>query len=63
MPEFSVTDLKDMPTLEQAQDADLKWRNEDTKVWLMRVGPEDGYYGPTVVVEKYNHRKGRWEEA
>lgn len=61
MPEFSVTDLKDMPTIRQGLDADLKWENGITRVWLMRVGPEDGYDGPAVVVEHY--KDGRWQEA
>lgn len=61
-PRWSITDLADMPTLRQGQDADLKFDNGKIRVWLSRLTKADGYTGPAVIVETFNARTGEWKE-
>lgn len=54
-----VEELQHMPTLCQGQCADLKMDDGRFRVWLSRMGPEDGETHPVQVEEL---RDGRWED-
>jgi ribosomal protein S27E len=60
-PEFTEEELEEMPTLAVGQADNLKYDDGEWRVWLSRVGPEDGYEGPVV---NYEHLEdGRWVAA
>lgn len=46
------------PTLAVGQADDLKYDDGEIRLWVARVGPEDGYNGPLVTAEKLSG--GRW---
>jgi len=51
---YSTTKLLSMETIRSSHDSDLKFQNEDTRVWLSRGGKEDGEpYENTVYEESY----------
>src|SRR5580692_10119500 len=60
--DYTVSELKEMPTLSQGQFANLKVDNGALRYWLTRMSPEDGQKFP-VEVEKYNRKLGRWENV
>jgi len=52
--EWSLRELLEMPTISQGQTDNLKYEDEDTRVWLSRMTVEDGMpYNNQVTVEKY----------
>lgn len=59
---YSASELESMPTLSQGWTDDLKIQTTTKKVWLARVGVEDGMpFNDGVTVETL--RNGRWEET
>lgn len=59
---YTLKELESMPTLAVGQDADLKVEDKEngTRVWLSRVGVEDGMpYDNAVIIEKLID--GKWE--
>ncbi|WP_409332327.1 hypothetical protein [Trujillonella humicola] len=52
MTRWSITHLDDMPTLAVGDDADLKFDDGQTRVWLRRSRSGGGHDGATVLVEK-----------
>lgn len=62
MKKYSLKELNSMETISQSQFDNLKFKTDDTKVWLSRMTVEDGMeYDNQVTVEKYNKKDGRWE--
>lgn len=62
MPRYTATELNAMPTLCASQADDLKVDTGNKRVWLARVGVEDGaQYDDMVSVETL--RDGRWVET
>ena len=50
---YTLAELEALPTLSVAQCDDLKIETEDTRVWLSRLGVEDGEpYNNKVTIEK-----------
>lgn len=45
---------EDLEVLGVAQSANRVYDDGRWRVWIERVGPEDGYHGPKVVVEHYD---------
>lgn len=45
---------EDLEVLGVGQSADRVYDDGEWRVWIERVGPEDGYHGPKVVVEHYD---------
>ncbi len=59
----SAAELDAMPTLSVGQTADLKFDNGETRIWLERVGVDDGSpYDNGVVIERYDGRRWVTEE-
>ena len=57
---YSIDTLMTMTTIRHSHDADLKFEDKTTRVWLSRLGKEDGEpYSNTVYIEQYID--GRWE--
>ena len=52
MVRWSITHLEDMPALAVTSDADLKYDDGETRVWLKRGSPADDGSARGVVVEK-----------
>ena len=60
MPRWSITHLEDMPTLAVGPDADLKYDDGSTRVWLRRSPSADRPPSSDVVVEKVQ-ADGTWQ--
>jgi hypothetical protein len=45
---------EDLEVLGVGQSANRVYDDGEWRVWIERVGPEDGYFGPRVVVEHYD---------
>jgi hypothetical protein len=59
---YTLAELENMDTLTQGQADDLKYEDEGTRIWLSRVGVEDGEpCDNKVTIEEY--RRGRWVEV
>lgn len=50
----------DLEVLGQGQTGNRVYDDGEWRVWIERVGPEDGYYGPPVTVEHYDG--DRWSD-
>lgn len=59
MKTYTPEELEELPTLAVGQADDLKVDDGETRVWLCRCGPDDGYFGPPVAYERLI--AGRWE--
>ena len=60
MPSFTIGELESMPTLCSGHTADLKIDTGVTRVWLSRMGPEDGEAQPVQVERLVD---GRWVDV
>jgi hypothetical protein len=60
---YTLAELEAMPTLAQGQADDLKIDTDVSRIWLSRVGIEDGMqYDNLVTIEELND-SGRWVEV
>lgn len=57
---LSDAQIMAMPTLEHGHMSDYKIVTKTRIACVMRVGREDGYYGPKVIHEKYVPAERRW---
>jgi len=58
-PDFTLSDLKSMPTIASSQTDDLKFDDGKTRVWLSRLRRADGLpYNNQVTIEKF--KNGSW---
>lgn len=57
---YTVEELEAMPTIHSGQYDDLKIETETMRVWLSRMGPEDGETQPITIERLID---GRWEDV
>jgi hypothetical protein len=58
---YTLEELESMPTISKGHTDDLKYEDDDTRVWLSRMTVEDGMpYNNQVTVEKYEEIDGSW---
>jgi len=56
--------LDSLPTISQSQADNLKYDDGETRIWVSRMGPEDGLEeGGEVTIEYLDEDAGRWEIA
>lgn len=59
MKRYTLAELQALPTIKQGHTANLKVETQDTRVWLSRLGVEDGEpYENHVSVEKFDQKNG-----
>lgn len=62
--DYTLAELKALPTISTGQADDLKIDTGDVRVWLSRCSVEDGEpFNNKVTVEVYNARLKKWLEA
>jgi len=61
IPRYRYDELAAMPTISQGWDADLKYDDGVTRIWLQRTTPADGEpFKHTASVELHDRHGGGW---